>query len=46
MKFNFKNVDELTTAQDVSSWDRQRTNEELRSFVQRRLGQLALEKIN
>lgn len=45
MNIYVKNVDELTRAQDLESWNRQRTNEELRNFVTQRLGRVALDNI-
>lgn len=37
-------VDELTNVEDTASWDRQRTSEELKSFVKERIGALAARK--
>lgn len=34
-------VDELTNGEDTASWNRQRTSEELKAFVERRLGEFA-----
>jgi hypothetical protein len=34
-------LNELTIAQETASWDRQRTSEELKDFVSRRLAQIA-----
>lgn len=45
MTINVGTVNEFTIAQDLASWNRQRTSEELRSFVERRLGQVALDNI-
>lgn len=45
MTIHVRSVDEFTQAQDLASWSRHRTSEELRSFVERRLGQIALENI-
>jgi len=38
---NAISVDELTIAQETASWDRQRTTEELKDFVTRRIAQIA-----
>ena len=45
MTIQAENVNEFTRAQDLASWNRQRAGEELRSFVERRLAQIALDKI-
>lgn len=34
----------LTPAQETESWNRQRTNEELKDFVTHHMGRLALEE--
>ncbi len=36
-------IDEYTVAQDTESWNRPRTNEELKDFVEHHLGRLGLE---
>lgn len=37
----FNDVNELTEAIDTNSWNRQRTSEELKKFVERRMARIA-----
>lgn len=40
-ELNVEALDVLTIAQETASWDRQRTSEELRGFVTRRMAEIA-----